>query len=107
MLFLLPLLWVRSALIKKSLKSRGIIVSGRNWRGAEVERIILDEFKAYLAYQGLHNPGAIKQLIDNVRDEAAADSRPSLRMWTVLAISFAIVVAFPKFPCHHLRVHLL
>jgi hypothetical protein len=41
----------------------------------------------------LHNPDAIKQLIENVRDEAAADSRPSLRIWTVVAIGFAIAIA--------------
>jgi hypothetical protein len=79
--------------IKKSLGNRGIIVSGWSWRGAEVEREVLNRFKEYLVKQSLYNLDALKQLIENVRDEATADSRPSLRRWTVLAITFSIVIA--------------
>jgi hypothetical protein len=42
----------------------------------------------------LHNLEAIKQLMESVRDEASADSRPSLRFWTALAIAFTMLVAY-------------
>jgi uncharacterized BrkB/YihY/UPF0761 family membrane protein len=38
---------VSSALIKKSLKDRGIIVSGGHWHGSEVQRLMLREFTDY------------------------------------------------------------
>jgi hypothetical protein len=85
---------LRSLVIKKSLSRRGIEVSGWDWRGAEVERRILDQFKSYLGSHGLHNLESVMVLMENVRDETTADLRPLLGSWTVLAISCAIAIAF-------------
>lgn len=94
-LVLLPFeVWASSTLIKKSLARRGIIVSGWSWRGEEVQQRVLNDFKTYLAGQRLHNLDALQQLIENVRDEAAATARPSSATFTRIAIFFAIVIGF-------------
>jgi hypothetical protein len=87
-------IWISSILIKRSLKRRGIDVLGWSWRGAELERVVLDEFTKFLHQERLYNLDAIKQLIQNARDESTAASRPSLRFWSVLTIASAILIAY-------------
>jgi len=87
-------IWLCSILIKRSLKRRNIDVLGWSWRGAALERVVLDEFRKFLELECLYNLDATKQLIQNARDESTADSRPSLRNWSVLAIGAAFIIAF-------------
>jgi hypothetical protein len=99
LIFALPV-WILcffafSGCMRNLLKRRGIIVKGwLHWRGADIERKMLDEFRLYLVEGGFANPAALEQLMSSARDEIAAKERPSKFNWTMFTFIFTIAIAF-------------
>jgi hypothetical protein len=98
---LLPLvlffvLWgfVDSGRIKRGLKDKGIDVREGFWFGPVVQRLMLQEFIDYLENNGLYNPEALSQLIDNTRDEIEAIWRPISVILTVGMLGAAFIIAY-------------
>jgi len=86
-------LYVSSRQIRTYLAARGILVDGWHWRGAAVERAMLELFEKYLNERGLLDDDVLQQLIESTRDEIAAQFKPGPGYWAVLAILFGVLIA--------------
>jgi len=96
--FFVPYILFRSRWIKKALESKAIlkhgVVKGWNWFGPEVQCLMLQEFTAYLENEGLKNPEALHQLIENTRDEIQARWRAIPVMLTLVVLVAGLISPF-------------
>jgi hypothetical protein len=91
--FFFAYLYMASRQIRIYLAARGIVVDGWHWRGAAVERAMLELFEKYLSERGLLNEAVLQQFIESTRDEIVAQFKPGPGHWAALAIFFGILIA--------------